>query len=349
MCGLVGVFGNITFKTENMFEDLLQMDVIRGPHSTGVAVLKNEKAAPRIIKDTISPTDLLCGKEYTSRVGFPVLMMGHNRWATKGEVNKANAHPFQSKHIVLTHNGTLHGTYTLPTDKKFDTDSETITHCIAKKGVDETWKNLDGAAVLVWWNKKEKSLNIISNEKRPFHFATTPDESCLMWASEGWMLRGAAERRGVTLEKNTLYYPPKNTLFTYKLVKGKVVGSSRTLEEFTWVGRALNTYFPNDFDNPVYRRVYNHGAGKWQSNDDFLGAQDKLRKELKGTEGMATGKISFITFRDKKMSCHFCEDKQINYMDYETALLVSDDKVVCGNCVITAKENNINIAQEILL
>ena len=39
MCGLVGVLGNITHKEEKAFHELLIVDVLRGKHSTGVAMV----------------------------------------------------------------------------------------------------------------------------------------------------------------------------------------------------------------------------------------------------------------------------------------------------------------------
>ena len=36
MCGLIGVAGKIGIKENRAFQYLIQLDVIRGPHSTGI-------------------------------------------------------------------------------------------------------------------------------------------------------------------------------------------------------------------------------------------------------------------------------------------------------------------------
>ncbi len=36
MCGIVGAVGAIAFKETKMLKTLLQLDTIRGPHSTGM-------------------------------------------------------------------------------------------------------------------------------------------------------------------------------------------------------------------------------------------------------------------------------------------------------------------------
>jgi asparagine synthetase B (glutamine-hydrolysing) len=240
MCGIIGAFGDIDFNVQHAVEDLLQMDVIRGPHSTGMCIVGNPAHAPVVIKDIGGPEVILGHPTYDANVKFAnILMLGHNRFATTGKVKRQNAHPFRSKHITLVHNGTLINQTYLETDKKFETDSEAITYAIAKEGVDFAWKNLDGAATLVWWNKDDSTLNILRNHQRPLHFMYTKDRDCIIWASEAWMLRGVCARRGIKIEDDQMWYPTPDTLFSYSIDDGEVVSTARKLEKFSWVGRNL--------------------------------------------------------------------------------------------------------------
>ena len=63
MCGLVGVAGDINNKFEKLFKVLLQIDVIRGADSTGVAFVNNSNVSS-VHKET-GPPQFLWGYEET--------------------------------------------------------------------------------------------------------------------------------------------------------------------------------------------------------------------------------------------------------------------------------------------
>lgn len=196
MCGLVGVAGNITQKQEKVFRELLQIDTIRGPHSTGVAAI-DFKGVPSVVKEAVLPPSLF------KRQGFKTIMnklsrvlIGHNRWATQGAINSKNAHPFQKDHITMVHNGTLANQSLLPDHKLFEVDSENIAHALKLEDPKEVWGKIHGAAALVWYNEKENTLHFLRNKERPFHY-TYCDNGCLYWASEDWMLEGILGRNRI--------------------------------------------------------------------------------------------------------------------------------------------------------
>ena len=263
MCGLVGYFGDWFLPREKGFYDLLRVDVLRGPDSTGVAFF-GLNGSLKICKDALLPEHLIISKEFEKAAAYQWNgYIGHNRFATKGGINKNNAHPFSHGSITGAHNGTLIRQTLLPDHEKFQVDSENIIYSIDKIGIAETWKKIDGAAALSWWNRKERTLNLLRNDDRPIIFAATKDNSGVFWASETWMLYGMAERNNIALDK--IYILPKNVLYSYSLLKDKktkdltLALTETTLDGFKWgayVGynyAGHNSYNNNHYDDDWYK------------------------------------------------------------------------------------------------
>lgn len=208
MCGIVLV-GSSTFLslTEvSLFENLLYMDVIRGVHGTGVIAGyhfsdtklnyaisgKSAEASPAFMaSDTWSS---IKQQEYKTTINTvakknPYFLVGHNRHATCGAKTAENAHPFVNGPVTLVHNGTLKNQSLLPNDKPYEVDSENICYSINAIGAAETIQKLNGAFTLIWHDDRDKTLNIIRNEQRPFHLAKSysgtwfgaSEEEMLMW------------------------------------------------------------------------------------------------------------------------------------------------------------------------
>src|SRR5699024_5961055 len=202
MCGIVGCVGHLTSKEEKAFKMLLQIDTIRGPHSTGVLnVSRDPNHGWETLKQVGTPWELFEDKAWSglwSRLSSALL--GHNRWATSGEINNDNAHPFHDEHIVGVHNGTLVTQKDLHNHEQYKVDSENIIHNLAKEGARETLRKLFGAFALVWYDDNERTINMVRNEERPLYFCKVNDGRTYFWASESWMLNVALDRAGISHE-----------------------------------------------------------------------------------------------------------------------------------------------------
>lgn len=176
---------------------LLMFDFFRGPDSTGFAAIDKDNGSAKIVKIASHPLDLFDMKKFTSALsGFnSSVFIGHNRLATKGGVNTINAHPYQFDHIVGAHNGTLdHSSWKALEEAvgdKFEVDSQAVFAAIAKIGIDETVKLLQGAWALVWHDRSKGTLNFLRNKERPFWYSYTKDFTKVFWASEWHMISAA--------------------------------------------------------------------------------------------------------------------------------------------------------------
>ena len=247
MCGIVGCVGNIWNKEEQAFKLLLQLDTIRGPHSTGIAAIGKNKGSWEYLKNIGTPWELM------SDQGFGRIMakthgalIGHNRWATMGAINADNAHPFHQGNFVGVHNGTLRNRSTLSNYKNFDVDSENLYHNMDVEGVEETLKKLNGAFALVWYNIEEHKIYMVRNSERPLYVCKTKDGKTYFWASEKWMLK-------VALNKNNLEFEEPEELKVGKLVSFDV----------PLYGVNKDTFLPHVKDVEFYKAPTYTGNSFW--------------------------------------------------------------------------------------
>lgn len=191
--------GKITDKEKKMFRTLLIMDTVRGEHSTGVSIVTNAGAVSTY-KQVGNPYELFDSMRYNTAInGNCAALIGHNRYATKGAVNKTNAHPFTHGDITGCHNGTLTKQHLLPDSTKFNVDSENIMYAIDKNGAEATIKKLCGAYALTWYDQAEDKVNLVRNKERPLCMSYAKDRKTIFWASEAWMLQVAAAKAGLEI------------------------------------------------------------------------------------------------------------------------------------------------------
>ena len=200
----------MTTKDLKAFETLFGISHLRGPHSTGLMTYntsKFQKKRPVKIKKALGPSPLFIQKENSGPVMdnmldsiFNEVMMGHCRYATVGNINVDNAHPFDTGSLVSAQNGTLiDGAYTKDKEK---TDSQMMFEDMEVRGIKPVLDGLSrfSAYAISVFNKKSKTLTFARNDDRELALGISKDRDVMFWASESAMLRFIAARHKINLE-----------------------------------------------------------------------------------------------------------------------------------------------------
>jgi len=350
MCGLVGMMGDFAFAHKDAMGDLLFLDTLRGKDSTGVAAVRPNG-------DVAWYKATMPGYEYIDLPGYKSLItcgdrvwLGHNRFSTVGKITKQNAHPFvvtdndeDAWSLVGAHNGTLKNKYQIDNKQEYGTDSEALMNLIAKVGAKEAIAQIEGAWALTWFDGVDERLHMLRNKERPLSFAFTKDKKVLMWASEAWMLRAAAGRRGIELD--IMYTCKEDTLYSFDLPTYK--GADRLLSEPKVEGGVTGKPEPvkapfqrNDedgmwYDYPARRTAYPTQQTGTQGTTPPAAAGDAKvtphpigADEVAGFEGVPIKRTLLKTLAD--FGCAWCEDKIDLNQRYAFA---SEDDLVCVKCL----------------
>jgi len=187
MCGIVGLIARhqsgFGHKQVELFTDLLRMDSIRGPDSTG-AFGVSIKGKIDIIKGNTDGHTFVSSSnwdEFKKRIfSDHKIIIGHNRKATKGSITAHNAHPFKEKHITLVHNGIIYNSDNLK--KEVEVDSHAVAHALSEHNALDAIGKISGAFAFVWFDEKDQTLALVRNKERPLFLLKYAD--CWIISSE---------------------------------------------------------------------------------------------------------------------------------------------------------------------
>jgi predicted glutamine amidotransferase len=196
MCGIVGyIAGDKTGFPNSQMHFLryaLILDTLRGPDSTGLIQVQKDFEV-KAFRSTLGGHQFVEGKCFEEYAGVGWCGIGHNRAATRGNVNLDNAHPFRFGPVTMVHNGTLnHWGASLPTfQKDFAVDSMQIAYALSEAKPEEArdvLSMIDGSFAIVWTDERDESVNMARNNERPLHFTWNAPRNFMMFMSDGHML-----------------------------------------------------------------------------------------------------------------------------------------------------------------
>jgi glucosamine 6-phosphate synthetase-like amidotransferase/phosphosugar isomerase protein len=208
MCGIYGYVGKPKNKKMvlEFTEALMYHTQVRGKHSTGYfAVTQNEFV---LEKDALPAEKFLTRSQLRKVIvkEKAYVLIGHNRWASVGDITQENAHPFEGSRFVLTHNGTcssaLSKAKNLKLHKKMkgETDSEAILMLLEHAGLSgflNILSSLEDFSIVVF-DKRGEEIFFARNDSKPLFIVDLRKKLGIRaWASTVGIMAAALEEVGI--------------------------------------------------------------------------------------------------------------------------------------------------------
>jgi predicted glutamine amidotransferase len=189
---MCGIFGSITRANNNLTEQqkinvanivgglAIHMQT-RGDESTGIATLDGVNYD--IFKTTQKASEFVDSKNFIEMMSkFPLVVLGHTRLGTVGEITPQNAHPFRKGNIIGCHNGSVYNWREI--NAQANVDSEVIFEVINDFGYKKGLTKLRGSFAIVWTDlRNPHAVNLVTH-KNPLILAYVKELETYFWASE---------------------------------------------------------------------------------------------------------------------------------------------------------------------
>lgn len=223
MCGLTAVLNsesNLVSGLDKFITDATVVTQLRGPDSTGMYQINGNLELQSYKKAVDGSTFITMPKaaELLADADVSYVTVVHNRKATTGKINNANAHPFIHENnngeddFALVHNGTIEDW----DKKKFSTDTEALAARINDNGA-QGLDDLYGAWSVIWTDMESQITHMATNGERPLHYAFVKDKSVVLICSEAGMLSWLAERNKLELEDDAIYEAETHQTYAFPL------------------------------------------------------------------------------------------------------------------------------------
>lgn len=230
MCGLYGIYSpNMDEEHREMFIRLAFHSLSRGMHATGIGFGRVRKKGKKKTlhtwwyKAVENAALFMMRPKALEGIHDPtnVVLMGHNRLATIGDAHDLEgAHPFEHKHILGSHNGTIRDKVYDP-DKDFASDSDKLFHNIANRGLEDTAKAINNGVFAISFIDRDKgTLNLVKNTMlRDIYGVWDIDGETFMWASERRFLESVS--KSSSREWKTIFELQKERMIVIDLLNHK--------------------------------------------------------------------------------------------------------------------------------
>ena len=315
--------GPLSFKGEKILEDLRVMNALRGVDGCGAAFINHQQHIHNV-KGLELPHDLTYLPRYIkAKKRNNICIIAHSRSATVGKISDEMCHPFTFKNVTGCHNGTVfeHGLHYLYQSDQYNSDSEAIMASIDKWGIEKAWGHVNGAASLVFWDKRKKGLCMIRNAQRPMFFAFLDVEgkvdtgTVMIYASEAWMLTGITTRHNVKISQ--IWSPSVDTLLVFQWNK-KNKKISYTMEKLK--------------------------AWSWKDHNDVYYAPHKtpyktpLPQNNTPEKAIFSKTISEQQWQDQYLFCESCNKGLLG--EYKAGVILDEHSAICGYCALELSEHS---------
>ncbi|MCM2323888.1 MAG: glutamine--fructose-6-phosphate transaminase (isomerizing) [Oligoflexia bacterium] len=187
MCGIVGYVGTRP-AVDVLIRGLRRLEY-RGYDSAGVAFFRGSRLEIRKAEGKLENVEKLLNSNLSSH-GEATCGIGHTRWATHGKPTTQNAHPHQTGHVVLVHNGIIENYQEIKREivakgfhPKSETDSELFGFLVLQEmdrganlteAVRRSFAHVQGACSVVVMSEREPGVVVGVRNGSPLVAARDP-------------------------------------------------------------------------------------------------------------------------------------------------------------------------------